>query len=100
MSVFQKSGRVLFTGFRNDFQYLFQKWFRRFSSAVAVGAKGGLMVSGAVRTVTVAVWTVTASMWAVASSVSNVTASLYDVEALFRLLHPPCGMLQAPCGLL
>ena len=60
-----------------------------FSWAVAVGAKGGLMVQGAVWAVidavcavTVSVWDVAAFMWAATSSMSGVTAFMYDVQVI------------------
>ena len=59
--------------------------FAVFSGRVAVGSKGGLMV--------------TVAVWAVTSSMSDITSSMYDMQVLCGLLHPLCGLLQALCRL-
>ena len=51
--------------------------FTIFSWAVAVGSKGGLMVSGAVWSVTVAVWAVTTSVWTVEASMQDFTDAVW-----------------------
>ena len=74
--------------------------FAIFSWAVAVGSKGGLMVPGAVWTVTVDVWAVAASMWDVTDSMWSFTASMWAVTAYMYAVQALCGLLHSLCGLL